>query len=192
MSMTETTDRSIGSDMPAAGTYEIDPAHTYVGFAVKHFGLSRTRGEFATLSGTVTIAQDITASRTEVEIVAASFATGDEARDAHVRSADFLDVEKFSQLTFRSERLEQRDGAWVLHGDLTVKDTTRTVELAVEFEGETVDPYGNARIAFSASTRIDRTDFGLTWNQALETGGLVVGKRVDITLEVEAIRPVAG
>ncbi len=188
MSITETTTRT-GTDLPTAGAYTIDASHTHVGFAVKHFGLSKTRGEFGTVSGTVAIAEDVTASSVEVQIDAASFSTGDDTRDGHVRSADFLDVETFPTLAFRSTALENHGGDWKLTGDLTVKDVTRPVVLDVEFDGETVDPYGNDRVAFSASTRIDRTEFGVTWNQALETGGLVVGKAVAITLDVEAIRP---
>jgi len=188
MSITETTTRT-DTGLPSAGSYAIDASHTNVGFAVKHFGLSKTRGEFGTVSGTVTIAEDITASSVEVEIDAASFGTGDDTRDGHVRSADFLDVETFGTLTFRSTGLANDGGDWKLTGDLTVKDVTRPVVLDVEFDGETVDPYGNDRVAFSATTKIDRTEFGVTWNQALDTGGLVVGKAVAITLDVEAIRP---
>jgi polyisoprenoid-binding protein YceI len=190
MSLTESTTRSAAtSELPSAGAYQVDPVHTHVGFAVKHFGLSRTRGEFTGVAGTVVIDEDATSSSVEVEIDATSIDTGDENRDAHVRSADFLDVETYPTLAFRSTGLEQQGEEWVLHGELTIRDTTRPVDLAVEFEGETVDPYGNARIAFTASTKVDRTDFGVSWSQTLDTGGLVVGKQVSITIDVEAIRP---
>lgn len=177
------------STLPAPGTYSLDAGHTYVGFAVKHFGLSKVKGEFQKFDGTVTIAEVPTDSSVEVTIDASSFSSRDDQRDAHVRSADFLDVGNFPELTFRSTSIRQDGDDWVVAGDLTVHGVTRPVELATEFEGAIDDPYGLERIAFSAETEIDRTDFGLTWNQALETGGLVVGKKVKITLEVEAVRP---
>jgi len=179
------------SDLPAAGTYDIDLSHTHAGFAVKHFGLSKVRGEFKDLAGTITIAEEPEDSSVEVTIQAASFDSRDDGRDAHIRSADFLDAETFPTLTFRSTGVRQVGEDWVVTGDLTIRDVTRSVELETEFDGALDDPYGLQRIAFSAETEIDRTDFGLTWNQTLETGGLVVGKRVKITLEVEAVRPKA-
>jgi polyisoprenoid-binding protein YceI len=177
------------SDLPPPGTYSIDTSHSYVGFAVKHFGLSRVKGEFQKFDGTITIAEDPTRSSVEVTIDAASFNSRDEQRDAHVRSADFLDVERYPELTFRSTGVRPAGDRWVVAGDLTIHGVTRTVELDTEFEGAIDDPFGMERIAFSAVTEIDRTDFGLTWNQALETGGLIVGKNVKITIEVEAVRP---
>ena len=177
------------SNLPAPGTYSIDATHTHVGFAVKHFGLAKVRGEFTEFEGTVTIAEDPTASSVEVAVAAASFSSRDDGRDTHIRSADFLDVENFPQLSFRSTGVRADGDDWVVTGDLTIRGTTRSVELETEFEGAVVDPYNLNRIAFSASTEIDRTDFGLTWNQALETGGLVVGRSVKIILEVEAVTP---
>lgn len=177
--------------LPAPGTYDIDTGHSYVGFAVKHFGLSKVKGEFQKFDGKVTIAEDPTASSVQVEIDADSFNTRDEQRDGHVRSADFLDVGNHPTLSFRSTGVRSDGDEWVVTGELTVRGTTRTVELATEFEGAIEDPYGMERIAFSAGTEIDREDFGLTWNQALETGGLIVGKKVRISLEVEAVRPKA-
>ncbi len=177
------------SDLPTPGTYSIDTSHTHVGFAVKHFGLSKVRGEFDKFDGTITIADPTTDSHVEVTIDAASFNSRDDGRDAHIRSADFLDVDSFPTLTFRSTGLRPDGDDWIVTGELTVRDVTRSVELETELEGIIDDPYGQERIAFSAETEIDRTDFGLTWNQALETGGLVVGKKVKIILEVEAVRP---
>ncbi len=179
------------SNLPTPGTYTIDPSHSHVGFAVKHFGLAKVRGEFTSFEGTVTIAEDPTQSTVAVTIQADSFDSRDEGRDAHVRSADFLDVESHPTLTFTSTSVRPDGDDWIVTGDLTVRGTSRGVDLRTTFDGEIVDPYGMGRIAFAASTRIDRTDFGLTWNQALETGGLVVGKQVDITLEVEAVRPLS-
>lgn len=177
------------SDLPAPGTYNIDTGHSHVGFAVKHFGLSKVKGEFQKFDGTVTIAEDPTQSSVQVEIDADSFNTRDGQRDGHVKSADFLDVENHPTLTFRSTGVRADGDDWVVSGELTVKGTTRPVELRTEYEGSVRDPYGMDRIAFSASTEIDREDFGLTWNQTLDTGGLVVGKKVKIDLEVEAVRP---
>lgn len=180
------------SDLPAAGTYDIDASHTHVGFAVKHFGLSKVRGEFQKVEGKVTIGEDPTDSKVEVTIAADSFNSRDEGRDAHIRSADFLDVEQFPTLSFTSTGVRQEGEDWVVTGDLTIHGVTKSVELETEFEGALDDPFGFERIAFSAQTEIDRTEFGLTWNQALETGNLVVGKKVRVNLEVEATRPKAG
>ena len=177
------------SDLPAAGTYGIDGSHTHVGFAVKHFGLSKVRGEFQKVDGSITIAEPVESSSVEVTIAADSFNSRDEGRDAHVRSADFLDVETYPTLTFSSTGLRQDGDSWVVTGDLTIHGVTRSVELETEFEGALDDPFGMERIAFSAETEIDRTDFGLDFNAAIETGSLVVGKKVKITLEVEAVRP---
>ncbi len=179
------------STLPAPGTYSIDAGHSYVGFAVKHFGLSKVKGEFQKFDGVVTIADPATSSSVDVTIAADSFSSRDEQRDTHIRSADFLDVEHFPTLSFVSTGVRQDGDDWVVTGDLTVHGVTRSVELATEFEGAIEDPYGMERIAFSAGTEIDRTEFGLTWNQALETGGLVVGKKVRVSLEVEAVRPKA-
>ena len=180
------------SDLPAAGTYGIDGSHTHVGFAVKHFGLSKVRGEFQKVDGSITIAEPVESSSVEVTIAADSFNSRDEGRDAHVRSADFLDVETYPTLTFTSTGLRQDGEDWVVTGDLTIHGVTKSVELETEFEGALDDPFGMERIAFSAETEIDRNDFGLTWNQALETGSLIVGKKVKVTLEVEAVRPKEG
>jgi polyisoprenoid-binding protein YceI len=177
------------SNLPAPGTYSIDTGHSYVGFAVKHFGLSKVKGEFQKFEGEITIADPASDSSVAVTIQADSFNSRDEQRDGHVRSADFLDVETYPTLTFRSTGVRQSGDDWVVTGDLTVHGETRPVELETEFEGALDDPFGMERIAFSAETEIDRTEFGLTWNQALETGGLVVGKKVKVTLEVEAVRP---
>ena len=175
--------------LPAPGSYSIDPSHSHVGFAVKHFGLAKVRGEFTSFEGTITVADPATDSSVSVSIDAASFDSGDEGRDTHVRSADFLDVHEFPTLAFASSDVRADGDGWVVTGDLTIHGTTRSVELATELEGAIDDPYGMERIAFSASTEIDRTEFGLTWNQALEGGGLVVGKSVKITIDVEAVRP---
>jgi polyisoprenoid-binding protein YceI len=177
------------SVLPASGTYAIDASHSYVGFAVKHFGLSKVKGEFQKFDGAITIADPVEGSSVEVTIQADSFNSRDEQRDTHIRSADFLDVLSYPTLSFASTGVRRSGDDWLVTGALTVHGVTRPVELSVEFEGAIDDPYGLERIAFSATAEIDRTDFGLTWNQALETGGLVVGKKVKVNVEVEAVRP---
>ena len=173
--------------VPAPGTYELDPSHSSADFQVRHLGLSKVRGGFAISSGTVEIAEDPTQSRVEATLDAASFDTGAADRDAHVKSADFLDVERFPNLTFRSTGLRPAGDGWQLDGELTIRDVTRPVTLDVVFEGANQDPWGNGRIAFSAETEIDREQFGITWNQALETGGVLVGKQVKITIDAQAV-----
>jgi polyisoprenoid-binding protein YceI len=179
----------MSNPLPKPGTYAIDTSHTHAGFAVKHFGLSKVKGEFTELEGSIVVDGEPTSSTVSVTIQTASFNSRDEGRDGHVRSADFLDVENFPTITFVSTSV-QGDGAdWIVNGDLTIKGVTRSVQLETEFEGAITDPYGFERVAFSATTEIDRTDFGLDFNAALETGGLIVGKNVKITIEVEAVIP---
>jgi len=174
-------------EVPPAGTYQIDPAHSVVEFQVRHLGLAKVRGRFNTFSGTIEIADDPAESQVEVTIDAASIDTRDEQRDAHLRSPDFLDVDEHPTLEFHSTtvRLDGEDPR--VEGLLMVRGVTRPVTLDVEFEGATVDPWGHERIGVSATTDVNREDFGLTWNQALETGGWLVGKSIRIDLSVEAI-----
>ena len=183
------TKGTLMSTTPPPGSYVIDLSHTHAGFAVKHFGLSKVRGEFTQVEGTVVIADDPTSSWVTATIATPSFESRDAKRDEHVRSSDFLDVEQFPDITFRSTNVKPDGDDWVVSGDLTIKGVTRTVDLLTEFEGSITDPYGLQRIAFSASTEIDRTDFGLDFNAVVETGGLVVGKNIKIVLEVQAIVP---
>ncbi len=184
---TTLTRTAAGTTVPEAGTYQIDPAHSSVSFEVRHLGLSKVRGGFESFSGTVTIAEDPTASSVEVELDAASFTTGSEDRDNHVKSGDFLDVEAYPTVTYRSTAVRQAGDGWQVDGELTVKDVSRPVTLDVEFEGAGQDPWGNGRIAFAASTEIDRSDWGINWNQTLETGGVLVGKKVKIVIDVQAV-----
>jgi len=186
--MSDTMTRTAAdTTVPVAGTYELDPSHSSADFQVRHLGLSKVRGGFAITSGTVEIAEDPTQSRVEAVLDAASFSTGAADRDAHVKSGDFLDVEQYPTVTFRSTGVRQDGDAWKVDGELTIRDVTRPVTLDVEFEGANKDPWGNSRIAFSASTEIDREDFGITWNQALETGGVLVGKQVKVTIDAQAV-----
>jgi polyisoprenoid-binding protein YceI len=178
-----------GLDVPEAGSFEIDTSHSAAAFSVRHLMVSKTKGRFTDFAGSITIADDPLDSSVDVTIQAASIDTGDDGRDNHLRSADFLDVESHPTLHFTSTSVRHARGDnFVLDGNLTVAGVTRPVSLNLEYQGSAVDPWGGARVAFSASTKINREDFGLTWNQALETGGVLVGKEVSIDLEVEAVR----
>ena len=186
--MSDTLTRTAeGTTLPAAGTYEIDPSHSSASFQVRHLGLSKVRGSFERFSGTVTIGEDPADSSARVELEAASFTTGAEDRDAHVKSADFLDVENHPAVTFETTGVRRSGDDWKLDGELTIREVTVPVTLDVEFEGAGQDPWGNGRIAFTAETEINREDFGITWNQALETGGVLVGKNVKIFIDVQAV-----
>ena len=173
----------------APGVWEIDPVHTNVEFVARHL-LSKVRGRFATFSGNLTIAEDPAQSMVEVTIDAASLETGSADRDAHLRGGDFLDVERFPSLSFRSSAVRSGDeaGHYLVDGDLTIRDVTRPVTLEVEYHGWSADPWGGQRAGFSATTEIERGDFGASWNVVVETGRLLVGKTVRIELEVEAVR----
>ena len=177
-----------GLQAPAPGTYPIDASHSVVEFVVRHLGLAKVRGRFNEFEGTIVVAEDIADSRVDVSIRAATIDTRDEGRDTHLRSGDFLDVEKHATLEFHSTGVRQQGGNWIVDGDLTVAGQTRPVTLEVEFEGTATDPWGNDRVGFSATTKINREDFGLTWNQALETGGWLVGKEIKIELSVEGVK----
>jgi polyisoprenoid-binding protein YceI len=174
-------------------TWNIDPAHTGIHFSVRHMVVSKVRGRFAKYSGTIRMDDaDITRSSIEATVDASSIDTGVADRDTHLRSPDFFDVERFPQLLFRSKRIERvEDALYRLVGDLTIRGVTREVSLDVEYGGRGKDPWGNERAGFLAKTSIDRKDFGLTWNQVLETGGILVGDRVDIELDVQAVKAAA-
>ena len=178
------------AEITTTGTWQIDPVHTTVDFAVKHLMISTVRGTFGAVAGTIVLDEENpAASYVTAEIGAASIDTRQEQRDAHLRSPDFFDVEKFPAITFRSTRVEGLGGGrFDVAGDLTIRGVTRPVVLEVTDEGRGGDPWGGRRAGFSASTKIDRRDFGLTWNQALETGGVLVGNDVRISLEVQAVK----
>jgi polyisoprenoid-binding protein YceI len=169
--------------------WQIDPDHTEVEFEVKHLMISKVRGRFGAVRGTIERDEsDLAASSVEVEIDVYSIDTRVPQRDEHLRSADFFDAERFPTLTFRTTRIVEGRRGFQLAGELTIRGTTREVMLDVTEEGRIVDPDGDERIAFSASGRIDRRHFGLTWNQALETGGVLVGNEVRISLEVQMVK----
>ena len=168
-------------------TYAIDPAHSNVGFSVRHMMLSKVRGRFNAVSGTIRLGDGNVPAAITAEIDAASIDTHEPARDTHLRSGDFLAAETYPKLTFASTAIAAQGDAFTVTGNLTIHGTTKSVTLAGELEGRTTDPWGNDRIAYSAKTRINRKDFGLAWNQALETGGVLVGEDIDILLDVQAI-----
>jgi len=173
--------------------WEIDSSHSGVHFSVRHMVVARVRGQFARWSGTV-LAEDGDLGRAAVDVVidASSLSTGVADRDTHLMSADFLDVARHPEITFKGRRVEKLgDERLRVAGDLTIRGATREVLLDVEYAGRTKDPWGNERAGFTAKTSIDRKDFGLTWNQILEAGGLLVGDRVDIEIEVEAVKQTA-
>lgn len=170
-------------------TWLIDPTHSAVTFTVRHMVVAKVRGTFRAWRGDVRLdPADLTRSDIRVAIDVSSIDTGVGDRDTHLRSADFFDVERFPEMTFQSKRIEAaaKDRYRVL-GDLTIRDVTREVTLDVELGGEAKDPWGNRRLGFSARASIDRRDFGLVWNQVLETGGVLVGDRVDIDVDLEAV-----
>jgi len=175
----------------ATTTWNIDPAHAVAEFKVKHMMISNVKGQFGKVSGALTLNEsDLASSHVEASIDATSIETRDAQRDAHLRSADFLDVEKFPTLSFKSSRISViRDGELSVEGDLTIRGVTRKVVFTVDGPTPpTKDPWGNTRVGISATTKINRKDFGLTWNAALETGGILVGDEVTISLEVEFIK----
>ena len=182
---------SANAPQPATTTWNFDPAHTTAEFKVKHMMITNVKGQFTSVKGVLTLDEnDITRSRVEASVEAASITTREADRDTHLKSADFFDVEKFPTLTFASTRVTQNGtGDLEVEGDLTIHGVTRKVVFAVE--GPTPpakDPWGNTRLGASATTKINRKDFGLMWNAALETGGILVGDQVSITVDVQAIK----
>lgn len=177
----------------ATTSWTIDPAHTLVEFSAKHMMITNVKGRLADVSGTLTIDEaNPDRSTAVVELDAASIDTRSVDRDTHLRSADFLDVEKHPTIAFRSSRIEgaglAEGDSFEVAGDLTIRGTTREVVLDATFEGRGRDPWGGERVSFSADTKIDRRDFGLTWNTALEAGGVLVGNDVKIHIEAQAVR----
>lgn len=186
MSTTATQSREM-----TATTWSIDPTHSEAGFEIAHMMFAKVRGRFQEMEGTVRLGPDGAVEESSVEAViqAASIHTGQAQRDEHLRSPDFFDAESYPTVTFLSTGVRDLgDGELAVTGELTMHGVTREVELAVTETGRGTDPWGNERIGFSASTVVDRRDYGLTWNQALETGGILVGTEVRIRLEIQAVR----
>ncbi len=171
-------------------TWNLDTSHSEVTFAVRHMMISTVRGKFNKFSGTIDFNEaDPAKSTVDVSIDAASIDTRDEKRDGHLKSGDFFDVEKFPALSFKSTRVEKvSDNSGRVYGDLTIRDVTRPVVLDVEYAGQARSPWGTTSAGFSATTKINRKDFGLTWNVALETGGVLVGEDISIAIEAELVK----
>lgn len=183
--------RTVGGRLvPAAGSYQIDHTHTTVDFVARHLMVAKVRGTFTDVSGTIEVGEEPEQSKLSVTVGMASVNTREENRDAHLRSADFFDVENYPTMTYTATSVRPDGDHWIADGQLTIQKTTRTVPLAIEFLGSVSDPWGGTRIAFSATGEIDREEFGLTWNAALETGGVVVSKNIKIELEAELVRSV--
>ena len=174
----------------ARTAWAIDSSHSLVELAVKHMMFTTVKGRFATVAGTIVIDDANPAgSSVTAEIDAASIDTREDARDAHLRSADFLHVEEHPTIAFRSTHVAARGGGrYVVSGDLTIRGVTREVALETELTGRGTDPWGGERLGLSATTMLDRKEFGLTWNAALEAGGVLVGDEVKVTLEIQATR----
>jgi len=170
-----------------AGTWTIDPVHSEVGFSVRHMMVSKVRGKFTTFSGQIVTGEDPASSAVTAEIDLASIDTGNEQRDAHIRSADFFEVESYPTMTYRSTGVRALGGEYILDGDLTLKGVTKSVPLSLELNGFGPDPYGGTRAGFTATTEINRRDFGVNFHAALETGGAVVADKVVLHLEIEAV-----
>jgi polyisoprenoid-binding protein YceI len=178
-----------GLDIPVAGTYVLDPNHQRVGFVVRHLMVSKVRGNFGEATATITITDDPLQTAVTASIQTGSINTGQTDRDNHLRSGDFFESEKYPTMDFRSTGIKSHDGdEFIVDGELTIKGVTKPVELKVEFEGVGRSPYGQDVFGFSATTEIDREDWGLTWNVALEQGGVMVSKKVKIEIEGEAIK----
>jgi polyisoprenoid-binding protein YceI len=170
-----------------AGTWTIDPLHSEVGFSVRHMMVSKVRGKFTKFSGDLVTAENPLASSVNAEIDLSSIDTGAEQRDGHLRSPDFFDTENHPAMTYRSTGIRAKGDGYVLDGELTLKGVTKNVPLTLELNGFGPDPYGGTRAGFTATGEINRQDFGVTWNAAMEHGGVVVSDKVNIHLEIEAV-----
>jgi polyisoprenoid-binding protein YceI len=185
--MSTTTDAPAGT--ATTTTWNIDPAHTHVEFAVKHMMIATVKGRFTDIKGTVVVDEANPASaKIDVTIAATSLDTRQEQRDGHLRSADFFDVERFPTIRFVSRKIARDGDGYRVTGDLTIRDATREITLAVDDEGRGRDPWGITRAGFTGTAKIHRKDFGLVWNQPLESGGLLVGDEVKISVDVELVK----
>jgi polyisoprenoid-binding protein YceI len=170
-----------------AGTWTIDPVHSDVSFTVRHMMVSKVRGQFTTFEGTIITAADPLQSSVTVSIDPNSIDTRNEQRDNHMRSADFFEVDKYPTMTYRSTGIRRDGDDWVVDGELELHGVTRPVSLATEFNGAGRDPYGGTRIGFSATTELNRRDFGIDISMPMDGGGVVVGDKISVLLEVEAV-----
>jgi polyisoprenoid-binding protein YceI len=188
----DTTIPNDDKELVMTTSWNIDATHSTIGFSIRHMVFSKVRGRFLKYTGAIQLDDDLAKSWVEVTIDAASIDTGTAQRDTHLRSADFFDAERFPELRFRSTRVDDLGGDRLrVTGDLTIRDVAREVVLDVEPAGRGMDPWGNERIGFVAKTSLDRKDFGLKWNQVLEAGGVLVGDRVDLELDIQAVNTAA-
>ena len=171
-----------------AGTWAIDPVHSEVSFTVRHMMVSKVRGRFDKFEGTIVTAENPLESTVSASVDLSSISTGQEQRDAHVRSADFFEVENHPTMTFTSTGLRAGGDQFLLDGDLTIKGVTNPITIPFSFEGAAKDPFGNQRVGFEGAVTINRKDYGITWNAALETGGVLVSDKVTLEFEVSAVR----
>jgi polyisoprenoid-binding protein YceI len=170
------------------GVWNVDATHSTIGFVARHLMISKVRGRFGAFTGTLTIAGDPLASKVEATVETGSVTTGDDTRDTHLKSPDFFDVENFPNMTLVSKGIDKDGSDYVLQTDLTIKGVTKSVDFELEFDGVSPDPWGGTRAGFSAEAEVNRKDWGLEWNMALEAGGFVVGDKVKIQLEVQAVK----
>jgi polyisoprenoid-binding protein YceI len=185
-----TTISSTSADQTTKSTWALDTAHTSVQFSAKHMMISTVRGHFGEVTGELQLDEkDFTKSTVDAKIDLAGLTTRDEKRDAHLRSGDFFDVETYPTATFKSTRIEKTgDDSYKVTGDLTIRDITKEIVLDADFEGFNTSPWGSQMLAFTASTKINRKDFNLNWNVALEAGGVLVGDNIKVEIDLEAIK----
>lgn len=170
------------------GTWTPDLAHSHVGFTVRHMVVSKVRGSFQKFDASLHIAEDPLQSTVEATIDLASINTGDEGRDNHVRSGDFFDIEQFPTMVFKSTGIRPNGSDYYLDGDLTIKGITKPVTLELEFNGVATDPWGGTRAGFTAEGEVNRSDYGISYNAALETGGVLIGEKLKVSIEIEAVK----
>jgi polyisoprenoid-binding protein YceI len=170
------------------GVWNVDPSHSSVGFVARHLMVSKVRGSFGTFTGTITIADDPLASKVEASVDMTSITTGDETRDGHLKTGDFFEVETHPTMTLVSTGINKDGDDYVLHTDLTIKGITKPVDFELEFDGVSGDPWGGTRAGFSAEAEISRKEWGIEFNMVLETGGVVIGDKVKIQIDVEAVK----
>ena len=178
------------SDLSALtpGTWTVDAGHSNVAFSVRHLMVAKVRGRFTDFAGTITVAEDALQSKVDAVVKMASVNTDDEGRDGHLRSDDFFATDQFPEMTLATTAISAKGSDYVLHANLTIKGVTRPVDFALEFDGVATDPWGNTKAGFTAEAEINRKDWGLEWNVALEAGGVLVGEKVKIVLEIEALK----
>jgi hypothetical protein len=171
-----------------AGTWNVDPSHSTVGFTARHLMITKVHGTFKTFSGSITVGADPLQSSVEATVEMSSVHTGDDGRDGHLRTGDFFAVDKFPSMTLKSTGISSQGDRYLMAADLTMKGVTKSVAFDLEFEGVSKDPWGNTKAGFTASAEINRKDWGLEYNAVLETGGVVIGEKVKISLDVQAVK----